>query len=138
MRNGLELWRRAVDHAGDHPVVHYFDHTITYREMDRQADALAAGLVARGFEKGDRIACYVQNIPQFVTTLIAAWKAGGIFVTVNPMNRAGELAVILEDATPKAIVMEPQLYDESYALLADDCCQFYSVNRAIQILCTGI
>ena len=120
MRNGLELWRRAVDHAGDHPVVHYFDHTITYREMDRQADALAAGLVARGFEKGDRIACYVQNIPQFVTTLIAAWKAGGIFVTVNPMNRAGELAVILEDATPKAIVMEPQLYDESYALLADD------------------
>ncbi|MBK8862423.1 MAG: hypothetical protein IPN48_16320 [Sphingomonadales bacterium] len=78
MRNGLELWRRAVDHAGDpggalFPIIPSPIAKWIVRLM------LAAGLVARGFEKGDRIACYVrQNIPQFVTTLIAAWKAGGI------------------------------------------------------------
>ena len=55
------------------------------------SDALAAGLVADGFATGDRLAVYLQNVPQFAIAVLATWKAGGIVVPVNPMNKEREL-----------------------------------------------
>ncbi|MGE4323275.1 MAG: class I adenylate-forming enzyme family protein [Sphingobium sp.] len=115
-----ELFARAVARAGNGPAIHYLGKTISYAQLDQSSDALAAILRARGVAPGDRIAAYMQNIPQFLTILVAAWKAGAIFLPINPMNRAGELAVILEDAQPAAIIMEPDLHDRNFLALAPE------------------
>jgi long-chain acyl-CoA synthetase len=69
------------------------------------------GLAENGFAPGDRIAVYVQNNPAFVIGLIAAWKAGGAAVAINPMNKARELTYLLADSGATALLCLDELYD---------------------------
>ena len=54
-------------------------------------DAFAAGLADAGFSPGERVALFLQNVPQFIIAMLGTWKAGGIAVAVNPMNKDREL-----------------------------------------------
>lgn len=108
--DALAIFRAAVGRAAERPALFYFDAVTTYGELDSDSDALAAWLAARGFKAGDRLAIYLQNVPHFVTAMLAAWKAGGIAVPVNPMNRARELGLLLADARPAALVCHDTLH----------------------------
>jgi long-chain acyl-CoA synthetase len=106
----LAMFRAAVARAPDQPAVHYFDTTLTWREVDQESDALAAALCERGLAAGERVALYLQNAPAFLIGMIAAWKAGAIAVPVNPMNREREIGLLLADSTPKALICHDTLY----------------------------
>jgi long-chain acyl-CoA synthetase len=108
----LEMFRATTERHGDRPAIYYFDTAITYRELDETTDALAAGLRKLGFEPGDRLAVYLQNVPQFVMAAVAAWKAGGIMVTVNPMLKGGELTTLLTDSGARGLVTLESLWRE--------------------------
>ncbi|MGI6797110.1 AMP-binding protein [Gordonia sihwensis] len=110
--SALQIFMSAAAHAPDAPAIKYFDGVLTYGELDAAADALAGALRADGFTSGDRLAVYVQNNPAFVIGLLAAWKAGGSAVAVNPMNRQRELAYLLEDSGATALLTLNTLYDE--------------------------
>ena len=118
--DALSLFRAAVARAADKPALIYFDGVVTYAELDALSDALAAALLARGFLAGDRCAVYMQNMPQFPIAALGAWKAGGIAVPINPMNRERELTLMLEDCAPKAIVCLDQLCAEVIATLPEN------------------
>lgn len=115
----LALFRDAVRRAGDRPAALYFDGRPTFAELDRLSDALAGLLVREGFAPGDRLAIYLQNVPAFLVALVAAWKAGGVAVAVNPMNRARELALLLEDCAPAALVCHASLHEDVVRKLPD-------------------
>ena len=66
-----------------------FDGGLSWAELDRASDALAALLASRGFVPGDRCALYVQNDPAFVIGLVAAWKVGGAPPAISPVSAAG-------------------------------------------------
>ncbi len=100
----LDAFAATVERLPDRPALLYFDRAITFRELDELTDALAAGLRADGLEAGDRVALYLQNVPQFVLGMVAAWKAGGIAVSVNPMLRHKELAALLADSGATVLV----------------------------------
>lgn len=116
----LDLFKSARARRPDAPAILYFDRAITYAELDRMSDALAAALGDHGFAAGDRLALYMQNMPQFLIGALAAWKAGGLAVPINPMNRERELALMLADARPKAMVCLDSLYDEVVRTLEPD------------------
>ena len=78
----LAMLDAALAVQPDAPFLRYFDGELSLREVNAAADALAAQLQARGFAPGDRLALYTQNNPGFVIGLLAAWKAGGIGVSV--------------------------------------------------------
>lgn len=113
-RDGLALFKAAVEAASERPLIHYFDATLTYRDIDIASNALASALQATGFAKGDRLGGFMQNIPQFLIALIATWKCGGVFVSINPMNRSRELGLILNDATPRVLITEAPLVEAAY------------------------
>ena len=96
--DGLDHVQGRPRRRPDRAAIKYFDGVITRRELDEISDALACGLLANGFEAGDRLAVYLQNVPQFVIGLLAAWKAGGMMVSINPMCRARELTYLLKDS----------------------------------------
>src|SRR3712207_1990070 len=99
----------ARDPSGD--ALRYFDGVLSRQELDELSDGLAAGLLANGFAPGDRLAVYLQNVPQFVIAMIAAWKAGGVMVSINPMSRKRELSYLLEDSGATVLVSLEALYD---------------------------
>ena len=109
--SALDMFRSAVERAGDRPAIHYFDSTITWDEADRITDGLAVGLRDLGVRPGDRVAVYLQNVPQFILGMVAAWKAGAIMVSINPMNRQREVEELLNDSGAKALITLESLYD---------------------------
>ena len=110
--SGLDMFTAAVRTSAERPLVHYFGRTLSIGEVDRHTDALAAAFVERGFTHGERVALYLQNVPQFFLAVIATWKAGGIVVSVNPMNKGRELAYVLEDSGATVLVTLESLYAE--------------------------
>jgi long-chain acyl-CoA synthetase len=108
--NALDLFQATVQRNPDGDAIRYFDGPITYRELDQLTDAFAAGLADTGFATGDRVALYLQNVPQFLIAQIGTWKAGGIAVSVNPMNRERELELLLTDSGARVLVCLQGLY----------------------------
>ena len=110
--NALDMFRAGVARDPEGAALAYFDGTVSRRELDELSDALAVGLLANGFSAGDRLAVYLQNVPQFVIAMVATWKAGGVMVSVNPMSRKRELSYLLADSGATVLVSLESLYDE--------------------------
>src|SRR5262249_28654899 len=66
--------------------------TLTYGALAQEVRAVAAGLVHRGFRKGDVFGIYAPNCPEYAVALLAITSIGGIATTVNPLATADELA----------------------------------------------
>jgi long-chain acyl-CoA synthetase len=108
--DALSMFRASVSRNPDGDIIRYFGGRITARELDELSDAFAVALTDLGVGAGDRVALYLQNVPQFVIGMLAAWKVGGIAVPVNPMNRARELDAVLRDSGARVLVCLQSLY----------------------------
>jgi fatty-acyl-CoA synthase len=70
---------------------------LSFAQLLAQAEALAGWLQAHGVAKGDRVAVFMQNCPQFVVAVHAALRADAVVVPVNPMNKADEFVHYITD-----------------------------------------
>lgn len=84
----------------------------TYRELQRQADALAHVLVADGVLPGHRVLLRGFNGPELAAAWFAVLKVGAIAVTTMPMLRAAELRVVMEKARVTVALTDARLADE--------------------------
>ncbi|NNL76610.1 MAG: long-chain fatty acid--CoA ligase [Desulfobacterales bacterium] len=71
---------------------------IKYSELNVMANRLANAMMANGIQKGDRVALYLTNIPEFAICYYATVKTGAIAVSVNPMLKSYELKHIMNDS----------------------------------------
>ncbi|WP_295649685.1 class I adenylate-forming enzyme family protein [uncultured Dietzia sp.] len=108
----LAAFQAAVAAGPKLPAIHYFDTTMSWQDVDRASDAVAALLAARGFSAGDRLALCVQNNPAFVIGLLATWKARGTVALVSPMSKRSEFALAVEDLDPTALLCLDDVYEE--------------------------
>jgi acyl-CoA synthetase (AMP-forming)/AMP-acid ligase II len=83
--------------------------TITYAELATRVRRLAIGLARREFGKGDVLAIYSPNVPEYAIAVHGAIAAGGTVTTVNPLATAHELATQLNDAGAVYLVTAPAL-----------------------------
>jgi long-chain acyl-CoA synthetase len=109
--NALDMFLKTVQALPEQAAIHYFDQSMSYAELDRNSSALAAALKERGVTSGDRIALYLQNIPQFLIGLYGAWKIGAIVVLCNPMLKQHELEYHLNDSGAKGLICLESLYE---------------------------
>jgi len=75
-----------------------------YEQLHAGAARVAYGLHARGVRRGDRVAIYCENRHAFVYAYLAALRLGAIAVPANVLYRANDLATVLLDARPRAVV----------------------------------
>ena len=113
----LDMWAAAVGRAPHQDAIRYFDAVIGVAELDTFTDALAAALHDLGFGAGDRLAIFTQNDPAFVLGMLAAWKAGGVAVSVNPMYKQRELGHVLHDSGARALLYLDELHPVAAAAL---------------------
>ncbi len=90
----------------DSPAITSFGASISYRDLGRHADALAAFLVSElGLERGARVAIMSPNLAQYPVALLGVLRAGLVVVNVNPLYTPRELLHQLNDSGAKAIVI---------------------------------
>ena len=87
----------------DRPAYKFMRKAISFAQVDEASRALAAWLQAQGFEKGDRIAVMMPNVPQYPVAVAAILRAGLVVVNVNPLYTPRELEHQLKDAGAKGI-----------------------------------
>ncbi|HEX3530480.1 MAG TPA: acyl-CoA synthetase [Thermoanaerobaculia bacterium] len=92
---------------------------LSYAQLFAEADRLAAGFQVRGVRKGDRIAFFLSNRPEFVTAYLAVIRLGAVMVPVNLAYRRREIAHMLADAGPRLLLTE-RAHLPVLAELADD------------------
>jgi fatty-acyl-CoA synthase len=85
-----------------------------YRELKERVDAFAAGLLALGLRRGDRIGIWSPNNAEWVVTQFATAKAGLILVNINPAYRLSELEYALNKAGCVALVTASQFKSSDY------------------------
>jgi len=98
----------------------FFGRTMSYRELHRDACALAGWLQASGVAKGDRVLLFMQNCPQYVVAFYAVQRADAVVVPVNPMNRAEEFGHYISDAQARVALTT-----------ADLCAIVHEANQAL-------
>ncbi|MCX7752996.1 MAG: 4-coumarate--CoA ligase family protein [Blastocatellia bacterium] len=86
---------------------------VSYRELAESVRRVAAGLWARGFRKGDVLAIYSPNLPEYAIAFHAVALIGGINATVNPLYTTEEVATQLRDAGAKYLLTVPPLVEKA-------------------------
>ena len=103
------LRKTALEHQDKSAIV-YFDREITYGELDQLSDRFAAGLVGLEVRKGDRVAIFLPNIPQFIIAYYGILKVGAVLTTISPLHREREVQYQLADSEAQTIITIDSLY----------------------------
>jgi long-chain acyl-CoA synthetase len=87
-----------------HRAIVFYDHPMTYRDLNDAVNRIANALVELGVKKGDRVALLLPNSPQTVIAYYGALKAGAVVVSMNPLFSANELLQQIVDAGAQTLV----------------------------------
>ncbi|NDF15775.1 hypothetical protein EB061_10710, partial [bacterium] len=108
----LQIWARDQPQQ---PALHYKEEdglwgTVTIDRYWRQVVRVALSLRAFGVVTGERIMIYGQNSPEWVQWELGTWLLGAISVGVHPHTTEHELGLMMEQTTPRLILVESAIY----------------------------
>jgi len=86
----------------------------TYAEFKGVVEGCARALMALGIEKGDHVAVWGQNVPEWVTLQFATGKVGAVLVTINPAYKSHELKYVLEQSDAAALFLTEGVGDADF------------------------
>lgn len=87
----FRLLHSAVRRFGNRPALVFGGRTLTYKQLDSEANRVANALRSLGVEKGTKVMILLPNTPQFVIAYYGILKAGGVVVSTSPVNDREEL-----------------------------------------------
>ncbi|MBL8352628.1 MAG: long-chain fatty acid--CoA ligase [Burkholderiaceae bacterium] len=87
----------------------FLGRALSFADLQAEAEALAGWLQAHGISKGDRVAVFMQNCPQFVIAVHAVLRADAVVVPVNPMNKADEFGHYISDPGTRIVLTTADL-----------------------------
>ena len=120
---GKLLEQVAATYPDDEAVVNLqHNYRRTWKEFDQEVDRIARGLMALGVKKGDHVAIWATNVPEWLLTLFASAKIGAVLVTVNTAYKVFELEYLLRQSDTKVLVMIDGFKDASYVEIVNELC----------------
>lgn len=120
---GETLRRTAAEHGDrDALVFPQLGLRLSYRDFDHRVDETARGLLALGIGRGDHVALWATNVPEWVILQYATARIGAVLVTVNPAYRPFELHYVLQQSDAVALFLVDRFKSSDYfAMLAEVC-----------------
>ncbi len=95
--------------APERPAIRFEGTTLTYAELARRARRFGAALAAAGIGKGDRVAIYLPNIPEFPVAYFGIQAIGAISVSINSVFKTEEVRFLLDDSGARVVVTTAEL-----------------------------
>ena len=106
-----EAFDQMADKYGGKTALIFYGKKISYHELKDLTNRFAAALAALGVSKGDTVAMYLLNCPQYVIAYFGALKAGAKVTPISPVYTSKEVKHQIEDSQAKTIICEDILYD---------------------------
>ncbi len=102
----------------------------SYAQLLDSAMRLAEALRARGVQRGDRVAIYMDNTWPCVVSIYAVLMAGGVFLVINPQTKGDKLEFILDDSDTKLLITDGHLASVFVPLLS-------KLPKLAGVICSG-
>ncbi|MEC1453518.1 AMP-binding protein [Bacillus haynesii] len=111
-----KLLEKTAVNTPDHEAVVYPDRGLryTYRQFDQLCRKVAKGLMALGIDKGEHVAIWASNTPEWLTTQFASAKTGAVLVTVNTNYQLSELEYVLKQSDASTLILMESYRGTSY------------------------
>lgn len=87
---------------------------LSWKDLNRETDLVACGLLRMGLQKGDHVAIWASNVPEWVILQFATAKIGAVLVTINTSYQASELEYILRQSDAKTLFMVGEFKGTDY------------------------
>ncbi|MDP9045203.1 MAG: long-chain fatty acid--CoA ligase [Pseudomonadota bacterium] len=110
----------------------FFGRPLTFGTLRTQAEAVAGWLRSVGVAKGERVAIFMQNCPQYAAAFYGILRADAVVVPVNPMNRADEFQHYITDPQTRVVICTADLA----AIVAAANAEVPADQRVAQVLVT--
>ena len=112
LRSVPQAFDEATERDPGRTAVAFYGRSISYRELREATDRLANALARLGLKKGDRIALYLVNSPQFIIAYFAALKCGATVTPISPVYTSHEVKYQLQDSGARAVICQDALYEK--------------------------
>lgn len=106
-----ELFDRVAKKYGNKTALIFYGKKLTYKELKELIDRFATALTGLGVKKGDTVALYLLNCPQYVIAYFASLMIGAKVTPISPVYTSKEVKHQLEDSNARTIISEDILYD---------------------------
>lgn len=103
-----ELIYRAAERKPSAPALTFGKSTLCYADLQDAVNRFASGLLSIGLQRGERVAIYLEKRFEMVIASFGAPAAGGVFVPINPLLKADQVAYILRDCNVRILVTSPE------------------------------
>lgn len=113
-----ELWETVADQLPDAPALAQGDRHLTWSEVDRRADGVAAALVNAGLGHQSKVAQYLYNCPEYLESVFACFKAALVPVNTNYRYVDDELVYLWDNGDVEAVIFHGT-FTESCARVRD-------------------
>ncbi|SHE73544.1 Acyl-CoA synthetase (AMP-forming)/AMP-acid ligase II [Ferrithrix thermotolerans DSM 19514] len=124
MDRGIGNWaRERARLSGDQIALSTKNVAISYTELDTNSNRLATSLVSYGVRRGDRVALFLENSPQWIEILFAVSKLGGVVVPLEASLRVDDLAFVIEDSSPRVLFTSESGYETVQKALKSVSCE---------------
>src|SRR5712664_1917863 len=112
LKSVTRMFDEATERAPERTAVVFYGRSISYRQLREATDRLACALAELGVKKGDRVALYLVNSPQFIIAYFAALKCGAAVTPISPVYTSHEVRYQLEDSGARVVVCQDILYEK--------------------------
>ncbi len=131
-----QMFERTVQHDPSAPFLHFLGRTYSYGDIFSDAKRFAAGLIASGIKKGDRVGLFLPNVPIYASAYYGAMMAGAIVVNFSPLYSVEELAWQVADSGTRVLVTVdvPELYGNAAQVLETSELETLVVGSLSQML----
>ncbi len=113
----FSIFDDAVHASPERTAIRFKNTRISYRQLAKRCETIAANLAEAGYGPGDRIGIMLPNLPQTIVAYLGILKAGCTVVMLNPLYMDTEIDHILRDANIKALFILDRLYVKHKELL---------------------
>lgn len=126
-----ELLEKQVDLYPNHEAIVYPELKLrkTYSEFNEMVNQAAKGLMALGIQKGENVAIWADNKPEWITSQFATGKMGAVLVTVNTNYQANELTYLLKQSEATTLIMAESYKGTSYVDILKQLCPELEVQE---------
>ena len=105
-----EILHKSAKNFPEKVAITYGEKEITYAQLDMLSNQFANALASLGVQKGERVALFLPNIPQFIIAYFGILKAGAVVTAISPLHREREVEYQLNDSGAQTIVVLDALY----------------------------
>lgn len=106
-----QLISKRVAKFGDRTAIKFADETLTYKQLNNQANQLAALLISNGVKKGDKIAFAIDRSEKLVVVMLSIMKTGAIYVPVDPQFPLNRINHMISDSGAVLLLTTDNLKD---------------------------